>query len=508
MPIFEVTSPDGKTYEVNAPAGATKEQAIQYVQQNISSMQPSVTQEQQDFSVPTQENLNRRRPLSATAQPTTLTGIGTGLAETLASIGTGTVAGGLGTAKGIIQSIGAGKLGTPEGVKMAEDIASKFTEQYTYQPRTQTGQQIVGGLGNIVGESKIAGLAGMPLIGQTTPILPRAEATLKTLTRQAQNAPRDAMLKEAQSLGLVAPPSKVGAGAASRALETASGKFMFNDAASAKNSQVINEASRKYIGLPIDSPLNTEVLKDLKEVYGAPYEKAASLNPAQIQSTSGGMVRSSLTRSGAEIVNDIKTTKEDANAFYRAWKAPNSQSPTEYRNEYLRLTKKVKDFESELDALAKASKQPNLLNELKDSRQKIAKVYTVENALNPETGTVDIRQISKKDVPLTGELALAQRFAKAFPDVTKPVQAQPNPLSIYDLLAISAGAGGETTNKALIGLPFLRAGGRALAISEPFQRKMVTPKYPTPTGVSALQAGQEALPYVPYMGLLNYGQEQ
>lgn len=34
MPIFEVTSPDGKKYRVNAPDGSTQDQAIAYVQQN------------------------------------------------------------------------------------------------------------------------------------------------------------------------------------------------------------------------------------------------------------------------------------------------------------------------------------------------------------------------------------------------------------------------------------------------------------------------------------------
>ena len=35
MPKFEVTSPDGKTYDVNAPAGATQDDAIDYVQSNF-----------------------------------------------------------------------------------------------------------------------------------------------------------------------------------------------------------------------------------------------------------------------------------------------------------------------------------------------------------------------------------------------------------------------------------------------------------------------------------------
>lgn len=40
MATFLVKSPDGKTYKVNAPEGATQEQAIQYVQSNAAKMQP------------------------------------------------------------------------------------------------------------------------------------------------------------------------------------------------------------------------------------------------------------------------------------------------------------------------------------------------------------------------------------------------------------------------------------------------------------------------------------
>jgi hypothetical protein len=40
MPIFDVTSPDGKKYTVNAPEGATKEDAIAYIQQQQQNKQP------------------------------------------------------------------------------------------------------------------------------------------------------------------------------------------------------------------------------------------------------------------------------------------------------------------------------------------------------------------------------------------------------------------------------------------------------------------------------------
>lgn len=48
MPKFEITSPDGQRYEVNAPEGATEQDAIAYVQQNLApkASQPTVTRGQ------------------------------------------------------------------------------------------------------------------------------------------------------------------------------------------------------------------------------------------------------------------------------------------------------------------------------------------------------------------------------------------------------------------------------------------------------------------------------
>lgn len=42
MPTFDFTSPDGKTYSVDGPEGATSEQAFQMLQQHLGAQQPSV----------------------------------------------------------------------------------------------------------------------------------------------------------------------------------------------------------------------------------------------------------------------------------------------------------------------------------------------------------------------------------------------------------------------------------------------------------------------------------
>ena len=43
MPTYVVTAPDGKEYEVNAPDGATKDQALLYFQENWKPPEPTIT---------------------------------------------------------------------------------------------------------------------------------------------------------------------------------------------------------------------------------------------------------------------------------------------------------------------------------------------------------------------------------------------------------------------------------------------------------------------------------
>ena len=55
MPTFRITSPEGHEYEVNAPEGATEQDAISYVQQNHASLSPVSTPATQPAAQPQPE---------------------------------------------------------------------------------------------------------------------------------------------------------------------------------------------------------------------------------------------------------------------------------------------------------------------------------------------------------------------------------------------------------------------------------------------------------------------
>ncbi len=317
-------------------------------------------------------------------------------------------------------------------------------------------------------------------------------------TQQLQNAPRDKVLKEAQKAGYVALPSDVGAGRTARTLETVSGKFKAEELASARNQQVTNNLARKYLGLNEETPLTSETLDSLRERAGTVYQQASELPAGKVAETTtkslatGGKQTEPVFKSGAQLIEEIKLARDDARS---AWKAFNfgTDKPTQARNAALAADNRVTALEAQLETLAKQNNQPELLNQLKRARQEIAKIYTVDKATNPITGMVDAKVIGKqldKNVPISGDLALAGKFAKTFPRVNKPVAETPNPFSIYDVIGASYGAG--ATNPLILGLPLARVGSRYAMESPAFQQRFVQPQYQPITQ-----------PFIPYQGILN-----
>lgn len=350
-----------------------------------------------------------------------------------------------------------------------------------------------GGTGAQLGAGLVGSLIGASVF-KPTPI--------GKSVQELQNAGRDKVLKEAQKQGYVALPSDVGSGKVTRALETVSGKFKAEELASAKNQQVTNSLTRKYLGLTDDTPLNNETLDTLRENAGQVYQQASLLPAGQVATkttksmATGGKTTTPIFKSGAQLIEEIKLARDDARA---AWKAFNfgTDKPTQARNAAQAADAQVRTLENQLENLARQNNQPELLNELKRARTEIAKIYTVEKATNPVTGSVDARAIAKqlnKKAPITGELQLIGKFAQAFPKVTKPVGEQPNPFSIYDVIGTSYGVG--AANPLVAALPAARVAGRYSVLSKPVQQRFVTPTYQ-----------QITKPIVPYQGLLNIDQQ-
>lgn len=84
-----------------------------------------------------------------------------GVGDAALTAGTGMIAQPIGNIVGVMDQIARGKLGNVEGGKEAERLAGRISNRFTWQPQTETGRDILGGVGKAVDASGIAGLGPM-----------------------------------------------------------------------------------------------------------------------------------------------------------------------------------------------------------------------------------------------------------------------------------------------------------------------------------------------------------
>lgn len=388
---------------------------------------------------------------------------------------------------------------------IGKNIATSFTSNAPTQVASAIGAGGAGGLTREAGGGELAQLVaslGGGFAGGS--LIPPKPVGLSTV--QLQNVNKDKLLNTAQKAGYIALPSDVGAGKGAKTLETLSGKFKSEELASSKNQNIANSLTRKYLGLPESTPLNEDTFSSLRNSHSEPYQLASQLPAGQIGTSStkslatGKTSTTPIYKTGAQVVDELKMARDDSRSAWKSYNSGTAQNPTELRRQAQSSDKLVIQLERQLDKLAQSNNQPNLLKSLNEARRNIAKVHTVEKATIGEN-LIDYRKIGKaidKGAPITGELALAGKFAKEFPRVNKPIPYEPTAFTLPDVFSSVVGAGVDvlTGIPFASGLPAARVGSRYLMESNPFQQRYVKPKYdPLVT------------PYVPYAGLLQQ-QEQ
>lgn len=143
-------------------------------------------------------------------------------------------------------------------------------------------------------------------------------------------------------------------------------------------------------------------------------------------------------------------------------------------------------IESRLEAAAMASGRRNLVNQLKESRTQLAKIYAVRDAVNDVTGLIDINELagmratsSRPGRMLTGNLAKMADFAEAFGrNAVEAVSAaveSPQAVSInYSARQI---AQGRASGPLSAGVPLLSRGAKGLLLGEMLQDRFAQPQF-------------------------------
>lgn len=286
---------------------------------------------------------------------------------------------------------------------------------------------------------------------------------------KAVNATRDATIKQSLDAGYTIPRSAYNPSATTNVLESVGGKAAIGQETAKTNQANTDILARKYLGLPENTAFSKETIESLLKEKAAPYREASLLPAAQIPSTEGGMVRSTQTKTGAQLVNDIKLARDESRGLWEAYNEPGQVNRTEVLNKANVADAKLDDLESKLEQLAKANNKPDLVDEINKARVELAKVHTIEKAMNPATGEINamnMKQQFNRNKPLTDEAKVIADFANSFPQLAREGSKVPNPdVSGTKAILAAMSAGGGTG--AYFGGGMGAAGG-ALAAAAPF----------------------------------------
>jgi len=342
------------------------------------------------------------------------------------------------------------------------------------------------------------------LTGAATPFLEKAvRGTVNFLRGTPPSQGTMQAAREAQEAGYVIPPTQVKPSLVNRLLEGTAGKISTAQNASFKNQQVTNQLAAKSLGLPEDTVISPEILTNIRAKAGQAYENLGATgtvktSPKFIQALDEikpykDAVQASKDFPTADkspiigVIDELKQKSFDVNSAISKINVLRNDADIAYGAGNKALGKANKEasqvLENTIENYLANTKQTDLLQKLKDARQLIAKTYSVENALNQTTGSIDAKKLAAqlaKGKPLSGELKQSAQFAQAFPTATQTTERmgsipQISPLDVGGAALTSGGAyfaGGEGATPLGFATLLARPTLRAAALSKPVQSRL------------------------------------
>jgi hypothetical protein len=368
------------------------------------------------------------------------------------------------------QVLGAGIAGANPGRSLAgagagqiAKTAGKYAAGNVAALAAQTG--VDEGRLPSAGEAALAGAAGAggALLGHA---VDRGAKVAAAMQAEAQNAVRDTTLAEGRRVGYVVPPTRINPTFPNGALERFAGSADTAQDAVARNQEVTDALARRAIGVAPDAPLTESLLSNVRAAASLPYARLAAFSPA----VAGDLEELKIARN---------TAKENF-TFYNRSADPKALAAAKT------AAAKADAIESQIEGVAISSGLPDLVNDLRAARVRIAKTYAVERALNLGDGHVDARVLGRMldgGAPLSDELATVAKFQQAFPQAMAPSASTPTPGGkSRALISLAAGVVGNSTlgpmGALAAAIPAADGPTRSLILSRLYQAKMASPIYP------------------------------
>lgn len=504
MPEFEVTSPDGQKFRVNAPDGATQEEALAFAQsQHAKSAGPPSTPAvalnalpkaaagfvDQFTNAPTRLHNLTKAAYGAAAYALGYKDVGDSVTmseepdfahRALSSVG----------------AISPDREPQTPGQRLV-DAAVQGGATFLASPAAGVKQIMknvaLGATSGTAGEvtKEVSGSPTAAIaVSMLTPLAVRH--AISGIGKGTTNEVVGETIKDGMDAGYVVPPSSIKPVLVRDKIESFGGKAAVKQEAALRNQEVTNDLAARAVNLPKGTALTPGKLDEVREKAGAVYGEAAQLRPTPDMPWFKRY-------HDTDIVEQLKQARADANA---AWKHYERSADPSVKDRAEAFGKQAASLEKDLENLATANKRPDIVKRLVEARTIIAKTYDVERALNVGNGNVDahvIGQLLQSGKPLTGELKLIGRFSLAFGHVTREGGKVPSPnVSALDPMASAAlsmggyaatgGVGGAATAGSL---PLLRGPARRYLLSKGVQdRLMKNPPKLDETMLRSILAGR------------------
>jgi hypothetical protein len=358
-----------------------------------------------------------------------------------------------------------------------------------------------------------AEFASTALLGGAMPSPQAAQQAPADFVR-AVTSPKQVALDASQGAGYVVPPATTNPSVTNKVLESIGGKTGLAQDARAVNEGVTNKLAAKALGLEEDTAITPELLKGIRAQAAAPNRairqtgtidtdaafktgvdevlakfKSAGGVSDKLAQTEVKDIAESFKKSfpASDAVDAVQVLRDRASAAY-------AKGDSETGKGLRALSKVLEDqIERHLEGLGKDG--ADLLARFRDGRQLMAKTFSVESALNPQTGAVSAAKLASqlaKGKPLSGPLLTAAKFGQAFPKVAQPLTDSGSVRNTDVALGGLAAVMDKSTWPLIY--PFARLGARAGLLSPAGQKLATASQGGIPPGLlMGSQAGAEDL---------------
>jgi hypothetical protein len=389
-------------------------------------------------AIPGQRSIAKSEP-----EPSMLDKIRGGL-EVLPAMAGGAVGGVVAPIAQLGHELFGGQAFTPQGKKAAAEFGKKVQAEF-YQPRTATGQQYTEAVGNAlaptVGIMPMTGLMGDigRSAGPATRALAdvgRAEGDLvkgavaapfearaavkqaKNVAESYKNATVIDATNAAQRIGAAVNPAKSNPTAGNRFKGAVAGVSNVEGEMAKNNIAAVTDTVRQDLGVPAEGRLDRAAVDSALDVASKPYdvvraiptmspsgEVLASIRALDLPATIGGKAKAATVkaligdtideltagRSGAQVVDDVRQLRRDAQSVYKARDKGNNPPVADVAAADARMG--IADaLERMIDEHAP---NPQVLGDFQKARQRMAQIFDHERALDYGQEKIDPQAYAK-----------------------------------------------------------------------------------------------------------------